>query len=145
MISELKDVNSISQIVGLLSQLREREIDIDSVRADVGTIIASETSTILTAQIDDDIVGMAVVNIVIKVGKREARIDEVVVDESARGTGMGQKLMQAAIDWAWANQCDSIELTSRASREAANKLYQKLGFKIRKTNVYQLKRITGNS
>lgn len=140
MISELKDVNSVSQIVSLLTQLRGREVDIDVVRADVGIIIASENRTILVAQIDDDIVGMTVLNIVIKIGKREARIDEVVVDESARGTGLGQKLMEAAIDWAWANQCNSIELTSRESREAANKLYQKLGFEIRETNVYQLKK-----
>lgn len=140
MISELKDVNSITQIVDLLTQLRGREVNADVVRADVGIVIASENRTIFVAQIDDDIVGMAVVNVVIKIGKREARIDEVVVDESARGTGMGTQLMQAAIDWAWANQCDSIELTSRESREAANKLYQKLGFKLRETNVYRLKK-----
>lgn len=140
MISELKDADSLSQIVALLTQLRDREVDTDSVRNDVEAIVSSDNRTILIAQIDDDIVGMAAVNIVIKVGKREARIDEVVVDESARGTGLGQKLMEAAIDWAWSKNCDSVELTSRESREAANKLYQKLGFELRETNVYQLKR-----
>lgn len=140
MISELKDTSSISQIVNLLTQLREREVDSDAVRSDVEEIVASSSRAILVAMNDDEIVGMAVVNVVFKVGKREARIDEVVVDESARGTGLGRQLMEAAIDWAWSKDCSSIELTSRASREAANKLYQKLGFNIRETNVYQLKK-----
>ena len=140
MITELKNVDSVSQIANLLTQLRGREVDIDAIRADTEAIVGSSNRTILVAMSDDEIIGMAVINIVIKVGKREARIDEVVVDESARGTGLGRKLMEAAINWAWDKSCNSIELTSKPAREAANKLYQKLGFEIRETNVYQLKK-----
>ncbi len=86
------------------------------------------------------IVGMATVILVTKIAYDEAHIEDVVVDESMRGQGLGKAIMQMAIETAWSMGADKIELTSRASREAANALYQKLGFKLRKTNVYILKK-----
>ncbi len=128
-----------SQITNLLNQLRSYSVTDEMISTDVKDVVADKNRAIIVAR-NPDIVGIAVVNIVIKLGKKEARIDEVVVDESTRGGGVGQKLMRTAIDWAWSNGCISIELTSKPGREAANKLYQKLGFEIRKTNVYQLKK-----
>jgi len=139
-IQELQDSNSLSQIAALLSQLRGTEQDPADIRDDAETLISSDLGTILTATSDDEIVGMLAINIVIKLGKREARIDEVIVDESTRGSGLGQQLVQAAIEWAWDHGCNVVELTSKPGREAANKLYQKLGFKIRETNVYQIRK-----
>jgi ribosomal protein S18 acetylase RimI-like enzyme len=66
-----------------------------------------------------------------------AWIEDVVVDESARGRGVGEALTVAALDRAKAAGARTIELTSRPSREAANRLYQRLGFNGRDTNVYR--------
>jgi GNAT superfamily N-acetyltransferase len=140
MITELTDANSTSQIAKLLSQLRGKEVDPEDIRSDVETLIGTPLGTILVAMSDDEIVGMAVVNMVVKLGRSEARIDEVVVDEATRGGGIGRQLMEAAIQWAWDHDCALVELTSRPAREAANKLYQKLGFTQRETNVYTLRK-----
>lgn len=68
----------------------------------------------------------------------QARIEDVVVDEGARGRGIGRELTQAAIDRARAAGAKSVGLTSRPSREAANGLYRSMGFAQRDTNVYRL-------
>src|SRR5262249_10395342 len=66
-----------------------------------------------------------------------AWIEDVVVETSARGKGAGEALSRAALDIASARGARTVELTSRASREAANRLYQRIGFKTRETNVYR--------
>ena len=66
-----------------------------------------------------------------------AWIEDVVVDEAARGSGVGAALNQAALDHARARGAKTVDLTSRPSREAANRLYQRLGFEPRETNVYR--------
>ena len=66
-----------------------------------------------------------------------AWIEDVVVDETARGKGVGAALNEAALDHArWAG-ARTVDLTSRPSREVANRLYQRLGFVERDTNVYR--------
>jgi ribosomal protein S18 acetylase RimI-like enzyme len=66
-----------------------------------------------------------------------AMIEDVVVDVSARGKGVGRALTKAAIEQARMLGARTIDLTSRPSREAANRLYQNLGFERRETNVYR--------
>jgi ribosomal protein S18 acetylase RimI-like enzyme len=66
-----------------------------------------------------------------------AWIEDVVVDESARGHGVGEALNQAAIEEARHKGAVTVDLTSRPSREAANRLYQRIGFTPRDTNVYR--------
>lgn len=66
-----------------------------------------------------------------------AWIEDVVVDESARGAGVGEALNLAALDRARAVGAVTVDLTSRPSREAANRLYQRIGFVARDTNVYR--------
>ena len=66
-----------------------------------------------------------------------AWIEDVVVDESARGAGAGAALVAAALERAEAAGARTVDLTSRPSREAANRLYQRLGFEPRTTNVYR--------
>jgi ribosomal protein S18 acetylase RimI-like enzyme len=65
------------------------------------------------------------------------RIEDVVVDHSARGRGVGRELMHYAIRKAKAMKADKIDLTSSPERTAANRLYQSLGFVVKKTNVYR--------
>jgi len=62
----------------------------------------------------------------------------VVVDDSARGAGVGEALVAAALDRARLLGAKTVDLTSRPSREAANRLYVRLGFEARTTNVYRI-------
>ncbi len=66
-----------------------------------------------------------------------AWIEDVIVDENARGKGVGRILNEAAIDHAFSAGAITVDLTSRPSREAANRLYQRIGFVQRDTNVYR--------
>ncbi|MEE2839626.1 MAG: GNAT family N-acetyltransferase [Acidobacteriota bacterium] len=66
-----------------------------------------------------------------------AWIEDVVVDEAARGQGIGEALNRRALDLAKECGARTVDLTSRPSREAANRLYQRMGFKPRETNVYR--------
>jgi ribosomal protein S18 acetylase RimI-like enzyme len=66
-----------------------------------------------------------------------AWIEDVIVDGEERGRGCGEALTRAALDAAAAAGARTVELTSRPSREAANRLYQRIGFQARETNVYR--------
>ena len=66
-------------------------------------------------------------------------IEDVIVDKSARGLGIGEALMRKAIEIAREHGAGNISLTSNPMREAANRLYLRVGFKKRKTNAYQYK------
>lgn len=66
-----------------------------------------------------------------------AWIEDVVVDGSARGQGVGEALSRAALDVARGRGARTVDLTSRPSREAANRLYLRIGFTRRDTNVYR--------
>jgi ribosomal protein S18 acetylase RimI-like enzyme len=100
-------------------------------------LIESESATVFVAMDGDAIVGtLTLVVFQIPSGQR-GWIEDVVVDESARGLGIGEALTVAAIDEARSRGVRSLDLTSRSSREAANALYLKLGFERRETNVYR--------
>jgi len=66
-----------------------------------------------------------------------AWIEDVVVDGDARGKGVGRILNERALEIATAAGATTVDLTSRPSREAANRLYQRIGFVARDTNVYR--------
>jgi len=68
---------------------------------------------------------------------RRAWIEDVVVDDAARGKGVGRLLNDVAIEKAKAAGARTVDLTSRPSRVAANRLYQRIGFEQRETNVYR--------
>ncbi len=68
----------------------------------------------------------------------KAWIEDVIVDESTRGKGYGNKLIQHAIDFAKSKGILKVNLTSNPTRIAANKMYQKLGFELYITNMYRL-------
>jgi ribosomal protein S18 acetylase RimI-like enzyme len=63
-------------------------------------------------------------------------IEDVIVDESARRQGIGAALMRYAIELAREAGAEGVSLTSNPQREAANQLYQSMGFALRKTNPY---------
>jgi ribosomal protein S18 acetylase RimI-like enzyme len=66
-----------------------------------------------------------------------AWIEDVITDEAARGQGVGELLTRAMLDRARQLGCTTVDLTSRPSREAANRLYRRVGFRQRDTNVYR--------
>ncbi len=66
-----------------------------------------------------------------------AWIEDVVVDDAVRGRGIGDKLNRVALDRARDAGATTVDLTSRPSRQAANRLYQRIGFELRETNVYR--------
>jgi ribosomal protein S18 acetylase RimI-like enzyme len=109
-------------------------------RSGLEEIVSDPRSHLLVARDDDGtILGtLTLVFFRIPTGL-QARIEDVVVDGSARGRGIGEELTLHAVDVARAAGAGSIGLTSRPSREAANRLYRRLGFEQRETNVYRLK------
>jgi ribosomal protein S18 acetylase RimI-like enzyme len=111
--------------------------------AEVEEIIGSPACHLLVARDGDGtIVGTLTLAVFrIPTGLR-AWIEDVVVDEAARGRGVGAALTNAAIRLANERGARTVDLTSRPSREAANRLYQRLGFVARETNVYRFERST---
>lgn len=101
-------------------------------------LVASPATDLFLATDDDGtILGTAtLVTFRIPTGRR-AWIEDVVVDDAARGLGVGGALTQAMVDRAQELGCSTVDLTSRPSREAANRLYQREGFELRDTNVYR--------
>ena len=107
---------------------------------ELAAICESEASVLLIAvdrDADDRILGsLTLAWFRIPTGVR-AWIEDVVVDEAARGHGVGDLLNRAALDRARELGAKTVDLTSRPSREAANRLYQRIGFVARDTNVYR--------
>jgi ribosomal protein S18 acetylase RimI-like enzyme len=101
-------------------------------------IVDSPVSTLFVARDEGgEIVGtLTLVVFRIPSGVR-AWIEDVIVAEEARGQGCGELLNRAALDAAQAAGARTVELTSRPSREAANRLYRRIGFVERETNVYR--------
>ena len=107
---------------------------------ELAAICESEASVLLIAvdrEAEDLILGsLTLAWFRIPTGVR-AWIEDVVVDEAARGHGVGDLLNRAALDRARELGAKTVDLTSRPSREAANRLYQRIGFVARDTNVYR--------
>jgi ribosomal protein S18 acetylase RimI-like enzyme len=100
-------------------------------------ILASPATRVVVAKNDDRVVGMLTLALFrIPTGIR-AWIEDVVVDEAVRGRGAGEALTREAIRLAAAAGARTVDLTSRPDREAANRMYEKLGFRRRETNVYR--------
>jgi ribosomal protein S18 acetylase RimI-like enzyme len=112
-------------------------------REELAEMIATPTTMLLVARLaaDGEPVGDIVGTLTLVVFRIptaiRAWIEDVVVDESARGRGVGEALTVAALDRAKAAGARTVDLTSRPARQAANRLYQRLGFVGRDTNVYR--------
>ncbi len=107
-------------------------------RGELDELVSSPATVLLVARdAGGTIVGSLTLAVFrIPTGLR-AWIEDVVVDGSVRGTGVGAALVQAALDRSVAAGARTVDLTSRPSREAANRLYLRLGFEERTTNVYR--------
>ncbi len=102
-------------------------------------MVADPAVTLLLARDGSEIVGTAAVVVYVTPISVKARIEDVVVDQAARGRGVGEALVKGCIEVARNRGAAIVELQSARSREAANRLYPRLGFELRDTNVYRLK------
>ena len=103
---------------------------------ELAELVASPGSNLIVARDGETVLGMLTLIVYrVPTGIR-AWIHDVVVDEAARGRGVGEALTREALSLAERAGAVSVELTTRQERVAANRLYQRLGFEQRETNVY---------
>jgi ribosomal protein S18 acetylase RimI-like enzyme len=103
-------------------------------------ILKSKTTHFFVVELNNkQIAGMLTIGTYDILTGKKVWIEDVVVDESQRGKGIGSELTLFAVDFAKSKGYKAIELTSRPARIAANQLYQNLGFILRETNVYRYK------
>ena len=137
-ISELTDPSStaLESINQLLPQLSSKASPITMER--LSELVGSGSTMIFICTNEEaKIVGMlSLVIMKIPTGNK-AWVEDVVVDQNARGQGLGKSLMDHALEEAGKLGVKTIDLTSRPSRKNANRLYQSLGYRIRETNVYR--------
>ena len=107
-------------------------------QAELAELVASSATTLFVARAEDGTIAgtLTLCTFRIPTGMR-AWIEDVVVDDGAGRQGVGTALMQAALAESQRRGARTVDLTSRPSREAANRLYLKLGFTLRDTNVYR--------
>ncbi len=136
--------NDLLAINSLMSELTDGKARILK-RVELLRIVSQENLRMIVARdmeknvwSEPNIVGMGTVHWVDIPTKVNAYIDDVVVKKNYRGQKIGEKITKELIEIATSIDAQCIDLTSSPKREAANKLYQKLGFMKRETNVYRL-------
>ena len=130
------DPEVVAAVAHLLPQLSETAPVPDAY--DVETVVTSNVTTLLVERDDDQrIVGMLTVAIFRLPSGLRAWIEDVVVDQSARGLGAGTALVDHALGLAEQAGARSVDLTSRPAREEARALYQSMGFAERHTTLYR--------
>lgn len=125
----------------LMRQLRKDSLikTSQSSLAGLKAMLKDKNTVLVVAKDKKRIVGVSLLAIIKKIGKSIGSIEDVVVHESYRGQGLGEKMVRKIIAIAKSRKLLTLGLTSRPARVAANKLYQKVGFTQKETNVYRLK------
>lgn len=126
----------LPHIVRLLGQLSDSPVEVTS--ATLRTALAAHTYLHIAENIGG-IVGMASLVVSNPVKGLVGHVEDVAVDAHLRGQGVGFALMTALHETAMSLGLRSVDLTSRPSREEANRLYVKLGYELRATNVYRFR------
>jgi len=105
----------------------------------LATVIRDPATTLLVVRDDDGrIAGAAAVLVYATPAYVKARIEDVVVDERSRGKGVGEALVRRCIEVARERGAEIVELQSARWREVANRLYPRMGFELRESNLYRL-------
>lgn len=129
------DDEMVEAFARLLPQLSSSAAPLD--HDSLQRVLAADASTVLVARVDGRVVGtLTLVMFPLPTGLR-AWIEDVVVDEAARGYGVGAALTEEALRLADAARVRTVDLTSRPSRQAANRLYERLGFQVRDSRVFR--------
>lgn len=103
----------------------------------IDAMLAHPTTTLFVARIDGRVAGMLTLSAFPTPTGIRAWVEDVVTSEAARGKGIGAMLIDAALAQARGTGARTVDLTSRPSRESANRLYQRLGFEARDSTVYR--------
>jgi ribosomal protein S18 acetylase RimI-like enzyme len=119
----------------LIPQLTRRPVPSET---ELRLLVESDCSSLVIARrdADDAIIGMACVAVYRAPTGIRAIIEDVVVDAAARGRGAGEALTRRCLNIARAKGAGNVTLTSNPAREAANRLYMRMGFTPRDTNSY---------
>jgi len=105
----------------------------------LAAVIRDPATTLLLVRGDDGrIAGAAAVLVYATPAYVKARIEDVVVDERSRGKGVGEALVRRCIEVARERGAEIVELQSARWREVANRLYPRMGFELRESNLYRL-------
>ncbi|MFJ9802695.1 GNAT family N-acetyltransferase [Streptomyces wuyuanensis] len=136
-VAVVRDANdeSVAAFARLLPQLSGRAGPLG--HEGVRRLLACDANTVLMARVGGVVVGMLTLVVFPLPSGLRARIEDVVVDEAARGHGVGGALTEEALRLAEAAGARTVDLTSRPSRAAANRLYERLGFEARESRVYR--------
>ena len=126
----------VGPINRLLAQLSSSGACIDE--AQLQALVESEASHLFLAKYKGEVVAMLTLGEYIAPTGRKMWIEDVVVDESARGLSIGRAMVGHAIEYAKGLGGGALMLTSRPSRIAANNLYRSCDFKQKETNVYKM-------
>lgn len=137
-IEELKDASpkNAEAIRNLTKQIGENYQFLSD--EDLKEMLTSKNTKIIVVKDSDNIVGMITVTLIRIPYRKKAFLDDVVIDEAYRGHGLGTRLFKKALDIAKEERAVFAEFTSAPHRMAANKLYEKLGFEKKDTNVYRI-------
>jgi ribosomal protein S18 acetylase RimI-like enzyme len=128
------DAETLDAVARLYPQLTDGAIPHPQAISDV----LAAGAVLVVARADGWIAGMGTLAITSVLTGTTAHVEDVVVDETARGRGIGEHIMRELIAIARAEGADQMTLTSRPAREAANRLYRRLGFELGETNYYVL-------
>ena len=126
----------LDALTALLPQLNPRLEPLSMER--LSRVIGDRATTLLLVRDDGGIVGAAAVLVYATPAFVKARIEDVVVDENSRGKGVGEALVRRCIEVARERGAEIVELQSARWREVANRLYPRLGFQLRESNLYRL-------
>lgn len=129
------DPAALAALAALLPQLSATAPPLELSQLDA--VLGLPTHTVLLARDSDHIVGTLTLVVFPTISGVRAWIEDVIVDEASRGSGVGEALVRAALACARDRGARTVDLTSRPDRESANRLYQRLGFTERATNVYR--------
>ncbi|NND75065.1 MAG: GNAT family N-acetyltransferase [Ilumatobacter sp.] len=105
--------------------------------AQLDDLVANDDTALFVARLDGVVVGTLTLAFYRIPTGVKSWIEDVVVHEDARGHGIGRMLNESALAEAQRRGAKDVSLTSRPSREDANRLYQRIGFQRRDTNVYR--------
>ena len=130
--------DSLQDINKLLLQLRRNPSEPLGTEQDLNDIVTDKNVIFIAVQDGEKIIGMATAYLAQKFGKKTGFVEDVVVDETYRGQGLGQKVMEVLIQEAKNAGASQLYLTSGPDRIAAQKLYLRIGFKKRETDVFKL-------
>lgn len=136
-IEELRHItqDDVGDIRRLLPQLSSSANELD--HAALSELVASPVTTVLVARAQQRIVGtLTLVVFTILTGVR-ARVEDVVVEDNHRGSGIGAALTRESLMRAQQLGARTVDLSSHSTRQAAHRLYLSLGFSVRDSTMYR--------